>query len=472
MIETMTRHMGIEGLLILFAAFQGILLTGIFGLRNRGDGWANRLLAALVLCLTVHLLEVFMLLAGLTPWAPHFAGATYPLAFLVGPLYHAYVRRLTDPGWRLRRRDLLHAVPLLLCVALSVRWWMAPVAAKLEYGEIMANRVPFDPSGWSILLLSINLAQYVAYAGLSVRRVRGLEERVRELAADNELAETVRGLRRMTIAFGTYVSLYALVFAALQIFEGYGATVDLAWLIVLAGFLVLHGIQAMGRPETFAHRVARMTVAAGPASGSPSPPPPGTSRPRPPAPEAPTEPRPALALVSGAETEAAGAVVARGDEADGADAPKYARSALSEQAVRQLVARLEAHLAEERPYLDGSLRLADVARSVRATTHHLSQAINQALGRSFFDVVNEYRVDEAQRLLADPDRDGHTILAIAYDAGFNTKSAFNAAFKKRTGQTPSAYRKALLSARKVSGSGDAPPRDRAPGASAAPSPHA
>lgn len=477
MIETMTHHMGIEGLLILFAAFQGLLLTVAFGFRSRGDAWANRILAGLVLCLTVHLLEIFMLLAGLTPYAPHFAGATFPLAFAIGPLYHAYVRRLTDPGWRLRWIDLLHLAPLVLCAVINTRWWMAPVELKLQYGEIMANRIPFEPGWRSILLLSINLAQYVVYASLSIRRVRRLEARVKELAADNELAETVRGLRRMTIAFGGYVTLYAGIFAALQVFEGYGATVDLAWLVILAGFLILHGMQAMGRPETFTHRVAWMTHPSPPTAETPAPPPPGRTRPRPRGPEPVTDPdpRPALALVPGADPDGVAAVddgtTIEGREHSGTS-PKYARSALSDDAVKRVVIRLQAHLAEDRPYLDGSLRLADVARSVGATTHHLSQAINQELGRSFFDLVNEYRVEEAQRLLADPARDTHTILAIAYDAGFNTKSAFNAAFKKRTGQTPSAYRKALHTARDVNDRPDAPPRDRAPGASAAPSPPA
>ena len=71
----------------------------------------------------------------------------------------------------------------------------------------------------------------------------------------------------------------------------------------------------------------------------------------------------------------------------------------------------------------------------------LSQALNGVLGVSFSDFVNGYRVDEAKRLLRDPARQDDTILAVLYDAGFNSKSAFNRVFKLRTGETPSSYRR-------------------------------
>ena len=72
---------------------------------------------------------------------------------------------------------------------------------------------------------------------------------------------------------------------------------------------------------------------------------------------------------------------------------------------------------------------------------YLSQIINQKDGRNFFDFVNEYRINEVMERMDDPDYDHYTILAIAQDAGFKSKSTFNAFFKKSTGKTPSVYRK-------------------------------
>ena len=67
----------------------------------------------------------------------------------------------------------------------------------------------------------------------------------------------------------------------------------------------------------------------------------------------------------------------------------------------------------------------------------------ESLGANFFDFINGYRVEEAKRLFKDPSKSAYTILAIAEDAGFNSKSAFNAVFKRVAGQTPSEFRQDL-----------------------------
>ena len=75
------------------------------------------------------------------------------------------------------------------------------------------------------------------------------------------------------------------------------------------------------------------------------------------------------------------------------------------------------------------------------TSYHLSQLLNENLNQKFYDFVNGYRVEEAKRALFDPANDHLTILAVALEAGFSSKSAFNAAFKKFAGTTPSDFRK-------------------------------
>jgi AraC-like DNA-binding protein len=66
--------------------------------------------------------------------------------------------------------------------------------------------------------------------------------------------------------------------------------------------------------------------------------------------------------------------------------------------------------------------------------------INEHLIVNFLDFVNRYRVGEAQRLLQDEENDQYTLLAVAKEAGFNSKAPFNRAFKKYTGMSPSRYR--------------------------------
>jgi AraC-like DNA-binding protein len=89
------------------------------------------------------------------------------------------------------------------------------------------------------------------------------------------------------------------------------------------------------------------------------------------------------------------------------------------------------------------LTLAELALALSTTPHNLSEVINTRTGQNFYDFVNGYRVDEVKERLRDPNADHLTLLAIGLEAGFNSKSSFNAVFKKHTSMTPSEYKKTL-----------------------------
>ena len=95
---------------------------------------------------------------------------------------------------------------------------------------------------------------------------------------------------------------------------------------------------------------------------------------------------------------------------------------------------------KEKPYRETGLTLPMLAHMIQVSPHHLSQVINEKLNKSFFDFVNEYRVDDAKKAMTGPDAGRFSILGIAMDAGFNSKSAFYTAFKKHTGITPSRFK--------------------------------
>ena len=120
---------------------------------------------------------------------------------------------------------------------------------------------------------------------------------------------------------------------------------------------------------------------------------------------------------------------------------RYATSTLTADQADLHLDRLHQLMEGEKPYLDPNLTLPELADRLSISTHHLSQVINQRLGQNFFDFVNRYRVEEAKQRLADPHSAYLTILAIANEAGFNSKSAFYTAFRKHAGMTPSQYKR-------------------------------
>jgi len=119
---------------------------------------------------------------------------------------------------------------------------------------------------------------------------------------------------------------------------------------------------------------------------------------------------------------------------------KYAKSGLTNEQLLEHKERLECIMHEEKAYLRTDLSLPKLAEELGCSVNHLSQVINAGCGMSFFDYVNRYRVRHAQELLAALDKQG-AVLNIAFSVGFNSNSAFYAAFKKHIGLTPAQYRR-------------------------------
>lgn len=117
---------------------------------------------------------------------------------------------------------------------------------------------------------------------------------------------------------------------------------------------------------------------------------------------------------------------------------KYSKSSLSTERKERIIQRLDQLNREEDYYLDSSLSMADLAKKTGTTHHHLSQVLNEELGQSYTDYINALRIGHAKKLLLEQP---HTkIEEIAEQAGFNSKSTFNTAFKKFSGLTPSLFR--------------------------------
>jgi AraC-like DNA-binding protein len=127
-----------------------------------------------------------------------------------------------------------------------------------------------------------------------------------------------------------------------------------------------------------------------------------------------------------------------------AGSPRYERSGLSDAEASSLKDALLAVMDEQRPWENSELTLADLAALLSTTPHKVSEVLNGRLGQTFYDFVNGYRVREVQRRMARDKARAPTLLALAMDAGFASKSTFNEAFKKHTGQTPSQYRQAAI----------------------------
>ena len=122
---------------------------------------------------------------------------------------------------------------------------------------------------------------------------------------------------------------------------------------------------------------------------------------------------------------------------------KYERTGLSDLQKKTYEKTLKQFMENERPYLDPSLNIKDLASKLSLPTHHLSQVINSNINQNFFDFINSYRIEESKKLLEQYSPREKTVLEILYEVGFNSKSVYNTVFKKYTGMTPTQYREKL-----------------------------
>ena len=123
---------------------------------------------------------------------------------------------------------------------------------------------------------------------------------------------------------------------------------------------------------------------------------------------------------------------------------KYQGSNLQEQQKNIYKSKLLKYMEESKAYLDSELTINTFSKQVKIPPYYLSQIINQHLNCNFIDFINSYRINEVKEKLSDSSLNNYTVMAIAYESGFNSKTAFYTTFKKNVKKTPSQFRREAI----------------------------
>lgn len=129
------------------------------------------------------------------------------------------------------------------------------------------------------------------------------------------------------------------------------------------------------------------------------------------------------------------------DEPQQLSKEKYFKSTLSPEQEKEYAQTLISYVANERAWVDPELSIAKLSKATGIRKAHITQTLNERIGKNFYTLINEYRVKAAMEMMVDPRYHNYTFMAIAYDCGFNSKTAFYTVFKKFTGTTPTEYKK-------------------------------
>ena len=330
-----------------------------------------------------------------------------PVTFAFLPSIYLYFREIADRPVRYPGVHFVILVPVAILTAVAVHIMRTRILPGDIGGEIdfeldtdIESHLPV-----AAILLTIIIALYVQLFGYMVKIWRVAIGYLRQ--AGEQLGADQRVLRRWVTELLTGISLIFLIFTATTIVDIF--ITDSQWLTTLV-------------QGAFALVFFRMchVIAHNPA------------------------------LFVQAEWDGAQEMAmdedARDFTATGSRQTRFApRNLVDVDEISRICKRLDAIRTRSDLLFDPLVSLPKLANAVGATPNQLSYVLNQHLGKSFFDFINEVRTGEASRLLVnEPDR---TILDIATSVGFNSKSTFNLAFKKITGKTPSVYRSETLSRR-------------------------
>lgn len=123
---------------------------------------------------------------------------------------------------------------------------------------------------------------------------------------------------------------------------------------------------------------------------------------------------------------------------------QYKNSSLTEKDKNYYMKLILDYMEKNKPFLDFDINQSELASQLSMSKHHLSEVLNICFDQNFYQFINLYRVNEAQKIMKNHDYKDYKILAIAYEAGFKSKTSFNRVFKNHTKLTPSEFRKQLL----------------------------
>ena len=376
----------------IIGALQGLVLTSVLA-RQRTNRTANRLLATLMATMTIYLAAGPYYRTGLIRAFPYFFAVSWQTPWVFGPLVYLYARAASDRSWRFTSKALLHFVPVTITTIAMMPVYLMSGPDKIATWE-----------RWSVVGVTgvigyldpfkyvLGITYSAATALYLVRHRRDVEQSYSNLAR-----VSLRWLFWLTAGTG---GIWVLV-TSLKIAQVSTAIRDGHVAITMALLIYGIGYKGLRQPEVFQYQTAEF-----------------------PARKLEVESPPAM-------TESATA------------APRYERSGLSDAEAVLLRESLLRLMDRDQPWKESELTLPDLASRLSSTPHKLSEVLNAQMGQTFYDFVNGYRVREVQRRIKAGDTRSLKMLALAMDAGFASKSAFNEVFKKHTSQTPSAFRQAV-----------------------------
>ncbi len=364
---------------------SGIFLTFfivVLLLTKKHKALTDKILAIWFIIIGIHLLGYYYYLQGYWEIYPHLVGVTAPFPLLHGPMLFLYTLYSLRSDHKLRQVDYLHFIPVTaayLYMSNFFFFYTAEEKRMIDRGEIRDYYV------FAIILLIAILISGLTYTVLSYRLTIKHEQEIDNYFSYNE-GINMKWLRYCIISIGLIFISATMVYILRDAFGiSFSFNAEYIIYLIIIGFVFYIGYFGIKHENIFTNRTQSENL--------------------------------------------------NSKEKDQTE--KYRNSGMTKEVAGELYIKLLSLMEEEKPYLYPKLSLAGLARQLDISPNQLSQIINQEAQVNFHDFINYYRVEEF--ISRANQNKKFSLLSLALDSGFNSKSSFNTIFKKQKGITPSQY---------------------------------
>lgn len=367
----------------LISSFLGITLCIFLLFIKSYHSKANVFLALTLFIWLTIILPGFFIQIGIIDYFPHITKFVFYFDFIIGPLMYFYIRSCTEKNFTWKPVYFLHFALFFLETLYNIPLMMigGEESMKMYWEYLNTGKSPH-----SLLIPLLNMLHLVAYFIYAFKLVLDYRKYAINTSSTVDLA-----YHRWLLAFCLFNIFPILVFLILSI-SGYDHFPKLFTVLCIFSLMFFIYMTALFKPAIF-HRFPHL--------------------------------KPIL-------------------DKDEITRQKYESSNLTEARKENYLMHLQQQMQSEHYYKDPELTIQQLSEKIDIPVTYLSQIINEKTNCTFFDFINQYRVEKAKELLHDADYEHYTIVAIAYEAGFNSKSAFYSSFKRFTDTTPAKFRKSLI----------------------------
>ena len=385
----MNTSLNIDGfsVFIFLGVFLGLVLSLFFIFKPSPNSTANRFQGLLLLTLALCIFEMVLNITGFITRVLFFTNTTEPLNLVIGPFLYLFIKRSIGQGGS--KKEWLHFLPAIIYLGYIFPDFLQP--KEFQYNSYVNSFHPDwplidmkltfanDPLNIKKYLNLVTSGQMLFYISLSGYKLEK-KSRLTGSSVFETRDDLLKSLRNMVLHILAIIVIFIIVKLNFEADLGdYFIGMYISLFVMITMFRVMNDSAYFDRSASF------MDISIG----------------------------------------------------------KYRKSSLNEPDKQKILTTILKEFEKGSYYTDSLASLENLAKKIGESKHHVSQVINEKLGKNFFELLASYRIEKAKSILKEDKTGRLTIEEVSEMVGYNSKTAFNNSFRKLTGKTPSEFRKSV-----------------------------